>query len=89
MVVGTKGDLNENRAVPAVFAQKLRKKLPNCKFTMETSALKNVESINVLFDRIGREIIQGGYFKYKQVLKAEIDVIRCKHGHPLKLYLPG
>ena len=63
VVVGSKSDLAANRAVPAVFAQRLRKELPNCKFAMETSAFENVGTINQLFEQIGREIIEGGYFK--------------------------
>ena len=45
VIVGSKSDLAANRAVPAVFAQRLKNEMPNCKFTIETSAFENYETI--------------------------------------------
>ena len=45
VIVGSKSDLAANRAVPAVFAQRLKKDIPNCKFTIETSAFENIDTI--------------------------------------------
>ena len=63
VIVGSKSDLSSNRAVPAVFAQNLQKNMPNCKFTIETSAYEDMTSINQLFTQIGREIVKGQYYK--------------------------
>ena len=65
VIVGSKADLAANRAVPAVYAQRLKKELPNCKFTIETSAFENIETIEELFNQVSREIIAGGYYKQK------------------------
>ena len=45
VVVGSKNDLAHNRAVPQSYAQNLKSQFPNCKFTIETSAYENIESI--------------------------------------------
>ena len=45
VIVGNKSDLTESRAVPLVFAQRLQRELPNCKFITETSAFEDVASI--------------------------------------------
>lgn len=45
VIVGSKNDLTHNRAVPQAYAQKLKQEFPNCKFTIETSAFENIESI--------------------------------------------
>ena len=42
VIVGSKSDLAANRAVPAIFARKLKEDIPNCKFTIETSAFENI-----------------------------------------------
>ena len=49
VIVASKSDLTQNRAVPTIFAQRLKKELPNCKFTVETSAYENIDSIKQLF----------------------------------------
>ena len=45
VIIGSKSDLAANRAVPAVFAQRLKNEMPNCKFTIETSAYENIGTI--------------------------------------------
>lgn len=65
VIVGSKSDLAQNRAVPAVFAQRLRSEMPNCKFTIETSAFENIETIDQLFSQVGREIVDGKYYTKK------------------------
>lgn len=62
VIVGSKSDLADNRAVPDSFAKNLKNSLPNCKIQVETSAYENVESITSLFDQISREVIEGGYY---------------------------
>lgn len=62
VIVGAKSDLAANRAVPAVYAQTLQKQFPNCKFVTETSAYEDKESIISLFNKIGQEIVKGGYY---------------------------
>ena len=62
VIVGSKSDLAANRAVPAIFANKLKKDIPNCRFTIETSAFENIDTIQQLFDQVGREIVDGGFY---------------------------
>jgi len=42
VIVGSKSDLADNRAVPIAYANKLQRHMPNCKFTIETSAHEDV-----------------------------------------------
>ena len=63
VIVGSKSDLSANRAVPAVFAQNLQRTIPNCKFVTETSAFEDQRSIHELFNQIGKEIVNGSYYK--------------------------
>ena len=65
VIVGSKSDLAQNRAVPAIFAKRLQNEIPNCKFTIETSAFENINSIEELFNQVSREIIEGGYYTQK------------------------
>lgn len=62
VIVGSKCDLVKNRAVPTFHAVKLQKEYANCKFTMETSAYENIETIEQLFNQIGQYIIQEGKY---------------------------
>ena len=62
VIVGSKSDLAANRAVPGIFAKRLQSEMPNCKFTIETSAFENINSIHELFNQVSHEIIEGGYF---------------------------
>ena len=78
VLVGSKSDLTQSRAVPAVFAQNLQKNMPNCKFTIETSAYEDVHSINQLFTQIGREIIKGNYYTQKwETIFMRLDDIKA------------
>ena len=65
VIVGSKSDLTDNRAVPKAFGQKLKKEIPNCKFNIETSAYTELDSIHQLFTQVGQEIINGKYYTEK------------------------
>jgi len=58
VIVGSKSDLVKNRAVPSFHAMKLKNEYKNCKFTTETSAYENIETIEQLFSQIGQLIIE-------------------------------
>lgn len=45
VIVGSKSDLTDHRAVPLHYARKMRSEIPNCRFTMETSAYENIDTI--------------------------------------------
>ena len=65
VIVGSKSDLTDHRAVPLHYAKRMQKDTPNCRFTMETSAFENIETIEDLFNQIGQHIIQGGFYSTK------------------------
>ena len=62
VIVGSKSDLTDHRAVPLHYAKRMQKDTPNCRFTMETSAFENIETIEDLFNQIGQHIIEGGFY---------------------------
>ncbi len=62
VIVGSKSDLANNRAVPIAYAKKFQKTMPNCSFTTETSAYEDITTIKQLFDEIGSSIIEQGHY---------------------------
>ena len=65
VLVGSKCDLSEHRAVPGHYGKRLMKTIKNCQFAMETSAFENIETIQELFDTISKHIIDGGFYYQK------------------------
>jgi len=56
-LVGNKADLHEQRAVPFNQGKQKMKILKNCVRFVETSASCDLDSINSLFQEIGRAIV--------------------------------